>query len=109
MAFRCPNWLFNWVHNGRFEAGSPDPSAINDVYEIMQEHTRDISTLNTGLGRVERKQNRWIEILNLKENPDDGSLSLTRTSAPAMDSPSPQPVPAPEAGAETMDINFEQN
>ncbi|MBA7540965.1 hypothetical protein ES705_33268 [subsurface metagenome] len=47
--------------------------SLEQVCEILEAHTQDISTLNTAVNRIERKQNRWLEILNLRgEPPEDG-------------------------------------
>jgi hypothetical protein len=40
------------------------------LIEIIGEHTKDINILNTAVNRIERKQNRWLEILNLKSEND---------------------------------------
>ena len=96
MWIKCPKWFTNWVTAGTIPPGAVDPDTINDLYEVVQQHSRDISTLNTGFGRVERKQNRWIEILNIREAPDGG---LQAAAAPAsLDRP-----PA-FAGAETEEL-----
>ncbi len=39
---------------------------VDELYRLFEEHTRDITNINTALQRIERKQNRWIEMLNLK-------------------------------------------
>lgn len=39
---------------------------LEGIRSYLDEHTRDITNINTALQRIERKQNRWIEMLNLK-------------------------------------------
>lgn len=48
------------------------PLAIQDLYEKIEELRKDQAINNTALNRIERKQNRWVEVLNSKsgENPE---------------------------------------
>ena len=46
------------------------PAAIQDLYEAVEALRKDQATMNTAIGRIERKQNRWVEILNTKEGGD---------------------------------------
>ena len=100
MVFKCPKWFVNWVTESTIPPGAADPEIFNELIDVVSQHTRDLSTLNTGFGRIERKQQRWIEILNLKEAPDNGGLEVKLP---------PEAVPRQEMiiGAETMDLTLE--
>ncbi len=39
-------------------------------FDRLELAEKDIVNINTALQRIERKQNRWVEILNDKESPD---------------------------------------
>lgn len=79
--------------------GSVDPEAINGIYEILQQQGRDISILNTGLGRVERKQNRWVDILNHRREDENGGRE------PALFAGDKSPA-QPQPGEETEPLSF---
>jgi len=40
---------------------------LREFAEVIDQHSADISTINTAINRLERKQNRWLEILNAKD------------------------------------------
>lgn len=42
-------------------------SNMQKVLDILEAHQQDITTLNTAVNRIERKQNRWLEVLNSRE------------------------------------------
>jgi len=42
---------------------------VNQFIERLELAEKDIVNLNTALNRVERKQSKWLEILNEKEDP----------------------------------------
>ena len=39
-------------------------------FERLEQAEKDITNINTALARIERKQQRWVEILNDKESPE---------------------------------------
>lgn len=39
-------------------------------FERLEQAEKDITNINTALARIERKQQRWVEILNEKESPE---------------------------------------
>ena len=40
---------------------------LENIEEVTQELMRDNMTFNTSINRIERKQNRWLDILNRGE------------------------------------------
>jgi len=42
---------------------------VKDFIERLEVAEKDIVNINTALNRIERKQSRWIELLNEKEDP----------------------------------------
>ena len=66
------------------EALSPDAiegilNTLEGLTESVQQNISDIINLNTAINRVERKQNRWLEVLNereLESLPGDGKKPL---------------------------------
>ena len=71
---------------------------FKDLLEMLQQHTADIATLNTAVNRVERKQNRWLEILNVRET-EPRQPFPSPTDEPA--APLAAGSPNSEAGVET--------
>ncbi len=65
---------------------------ITKVQEISDIHSGDLATINTAINRIERKQNRWLDVLNLKdpisEKGSDGSGDLGALKA-GVDYPAP--------------------
>ncbi len=47
--------------------GEPLPADLVSICDILQLNTKNINELFTAMNRIERKQNRWLEVLNLKE------------------------------------------
>ena len=41
-----------------------------EFFERLEIAEKDITNINTALARIERKQQRWVEILNEKESPE---------------------------------------
>lgn len=63
----------------------------SELREILDQQQADISTINTAYQRIERKQNRWLEIIN-----DRNSDRLPgETQAPG---PGPEQQQSVEAG-----------
>lgn len=50
-------------------------------FERLEQAEKDIVNINTALARIERKQNRWVEILNEKEDPAKVAELLGREGA----------------------------
>jgi len=97
---KCPRWFFNWVWGGRpLVVGEDLPSLI----EIIEEHTRDLGVMNTSIARIERKQNRWLEILNLKDKGDGDEKALSSEGFPTQ-GPADASQLAPACG-ETLDYD----
>lgn len=42
-------------------------SVSDEVMECLEEFQKSLAEHATAIGRIERKQNRWIELLNLKK------------------------------------------
>ncbi len=40
---------------------------FSKVMEILEAHQTDLTTINTAINRIERKQNRWLEVLNQRD------------------------------------------
>ena len=81
-------WPFRRLKdNHRGNSDSPPETSedvtegLKDLLEIVQQHARDIATLNTAVNRIERKQNRWLDILNVRET--EPSQPFPPTDEPA--------------------------
>jgi len=70
---RCPKWFRNWVVGSIPLTAEQD---LNDLLEVIQEHSKDIATLNTAIYRIERKQNRQIAMNGLSELPSAEGLNV---------------------------------
>lgn len=73
--------------------------AIKDLLEMIQANTKDITTCNTAINRVERKQNRWLELLNVRETEPSQPFPPTSEEAAAVKAAASQSKE--EAGIET--------
>ena len=51
--------------------------------EVLSQFMQDLATVNTSIQRIERKQNRWLDILNLKEPPSNGQNTAMAAAIPA--------------------------
>jgi len=71
---------------------------LKDLLEMVQQHAKDIATLNTAVNRLERKQNRWLELLNVRETEPSQPFPVP-TDRPAAEIAAGPPVQ--EAGLET--------
>ncbi|GAH96450.1 unnamed protein product, partial [marine sediment metagenome] len=85
--------LFNWLSGkkntsqehtliepspGVSVEGLPLPADLESICEILKLHTKDIRELFTATNRIERRQNRWLELLNVKEA---GQQAVDRTAS----------------------------
>ncbi|MBA7541977.1 hypothetical protein ES705_34293 [subsurface metagenome] len=60
---------------------------LTALREVVDSIVKDQATLNTALNRIERKQNRWLDILNLKDD-------MLPAETPAVIKTDPTPPPA---------------
>jgi len=42
---------------------------LQEIWDIVQQHIKDMGIINTAINRLERKQNRWLELLNKGDGP----------------------------------------
>jgi len=51
------------------QVGAEDfPSKFASIATVLDEHEGNIQELMTAINRIERKQNRWLDLLNLKSS-----------------------------------------
>lgn len=67
--FRSPKQLPVPVNEGVSADIREQLDTLNEFFERVQQAERDITNLNTAINRVERKQSRWLEVLNEREDP----------------------------------------
>jgi len=53
------------------------------VLEVLEAHQTDLTTINTAINRIERKQNRWLEVLNVNEGKAEVNAEEAALPAPA--------------------------
>ncbi len=51
--------------------------------EILEQHQTDLATINTAINRIERKQNRWLEVLNLDSARKEAAEAVITPRVPA--------------------------
>ena len=82
---RCPEVL----SEGDFSAVSGEVQRIatrlSELDEVIDNLRADSATFNTAINRIERKQNRWLDVLNLKDVAPlpDGNGDKSVATAPA--------------------------
>jgi len=65
------------------EEVQPDLGTVEGLRVIVEHHIEDLATINTAINRIERKQNRWLDILNIKEKGDgEAAPAVTAVAAP---------------------------
>lgn len=73
--------LFCRASGGPLEA----PEETAGFSDIIEELTRDLANVHTAIQRIERKQLRWIELLNLQESmKEPASNNSPQDKAPAV-------------------------
>ena len=85
---------------------------LDSVQEIQKLHNQDLATINTAINRIERKQNRWLDVLNLPEkkllDKENGENRGLNTLQPGVDYPAPAATVAepgtPGVGDEVPDF-----
>ncbi|MBA7662955.1 hypothetical protein ES703_70988 [subsurface metagenome] len=53
--------------------------------EVLEAHQTDLTTINTSINRIERKQNRWLELLNVQEASKEASEAVITPKVTADD------------------------
>jgi len=64
-----PKQLPGLTHDELIQVIQEQIGVLNRFIERLELAEKDIVNLNTALNRVERKQSKWLEILNEKEDP----------------------------------------
>lgn len=72
----------------RAKKASPEQSGVDvigggpeDLPGRLDEAEHNIRELLTAVNRIERKQNRWLDVLNIKDQPDNGD-KIAAAAAP---------------------------
>lgn len=68
--FKCPKQLSPGGNGELSKRILEELETARQFFERLELAEKDITNINTALQRIERKQNRWVEILNDKESPD---------------------------------------
>ena len=58
-------------------------SRLEGLERAFDHLLEDGRTFNTAINRIERKQNRWLDVLNLKEKPGNGEAQDIKTDVGA--------------------------
>lgn len=64
----------------------------------------DNRTINTAINRIERKQNRWLDVLNLKDKDDDGKRQAVEDSSNAAPNLANTPANQERQAGEPLDM-----
>lgn len=99
-------WILRGLKRLRRVVFGPDIQEVQEDLEGIEgltaridEFTRDLASVHTSIQRIERKQLRWIEMLNLKDaikaQPDNGSDDIVAAEALTNLKSSPVGQPAP--------------
>lgn len=58
-------------------------SSFAKYLDVLEAHQVDLTTINTAINRIERKQNRWLEILNDRDASSEAEKAETSPRVPA--------------------------
>jgi len=90
--------MFGWLSRSKnrcpADIGVEDFRSLSEQVAVLNEAipgiNQDLVTLNTAVNRIERKQNRWLDILNLKDAPgpgDNGEKADTKLAGSEVQAP----------------------
>lgn len=78
---------------------------LQELWDTTRQLCKDMGTVNTALARIEKKQMRWLEIINSRDGQPEknGDASPSELKPPLLSFPTPEPPKEGEVGEELRD------
>ncbi len=65
--FRSKKRIVSLAAGDHIELSDGTAISLDEIVTELINLRRDIGSLNSGVSRIERKQNRWLDVLNIRE------------------------------------------
>lgn len=72
--FNRPKQITGLRGDDQVELSNGQTASLDDIIATLEQIQKDQAIFNTAINRIERKQNRWLDILNTGEDKVEASI-----------------------------------